>query len=170
MTALLDATCRGCLRVKAVEEFGKDKAQKSGRRSRCKTCCAAATAAFRETHPTYKADWQKRNKDKVSVHSARYRDSHVSWHLRYPEVSQAMNQRRRAREAAAPGFATPEQIIARMEFFGLRCWMCSSPYSEVDHVKPLSKGGSNWPSNLRPICTPCNRVKGAEWPLLLRSA
>jgi 5-methylcytosine-specific restriction enzyme A len=31
--------------------------------------------------------------------------------------------------------------------------------SEVDHVVPLSEGGSNDPANLQTICTPCHESK-----------
>lgn len=33
---------------------------------------------------------------------------------------------------------------------------------EVDHIKPLSKGGTNAPSNLRVVSREVNRSKGAK--------
>jgi hypothetical protein len=39
-----------------------------------------------------------------------------------------------------------------------------------DHVKPLARGGSNWPANLRPACKSCNSRKGARWPFEQRPA
>lgn len=53
--------------------------------------------------------------------------------------------------------------------WGNRCWVCGREYEAVDHVKPLSKGGANWPCNLRPICTKCNITKKARWPLDIRA-
>lgn len=69
---------------------------------------------------------------------------------------------RLARKRGAPCRATPEQLIARWNYFGGRCWMCFKPARQWDHVIPLALGGSNWPSNLRPACAPCNQSKGAK--------
>jgi len=55
---------------------------------------------------------------------------------------------------------------------GFRCRYCGrSPQEDgvklaVDHILPLSKGGTNEPSNLITSCVDCNRGKGA---LLLQS-
>lgn len=34
--------------------------------------------------------------------------------------------------------------------------------AEVDHIVPLARGGSNWPSNLQWLCQGCNLSKGAK--------
>jgi 5-methylcytosine-specific restriction endonuclease McrA len=31
---------------------------------------------------------------------------------------------------------------------------------EVDHIRPVSRGGSDDPSNLQTLCVKCNRKKG----------
>lgn len=71
---------------------------------------------------------------------------------------------RHARRKNAPGFCSLEQLNARIQYYGEKCWICREPYTAVDHVKPIAKGGSNWPSNLRPICRSCNSSKRAKWP------
>lgn len=38
-----------------------------------------------------------------------------------------------------------------------RCVLCAAPAEEVDHIVPLSRGGTNEPSNLRALCVPCHR-------------
>ena len=74
--------------------------------------------------------------------------------------------RRRALENDAPGTCTADQLRARLTLFGWTCWMCRAPYEAIDHVIPLSKGGTNWPANLRPACKSCNNRKGAkDWRL-----
>lgn len=72
---------------------------------------------------------------------------------------------RRARRRMAQGVATTSQVQARIDYYGGKCWMCGAPAGEIDHVIPLSKGGSNWPANLRPACRSCNARKNARHPL-----
>ena len=74
--------------------------------------------------------------------------------------------RRKALEDAALGDVDATRLQARIDFYGGRCWMCGDPWQCIDHVKPLSRGGSNWPANLRPACTSCNARKHNQWPYL----
>lgn len=58
---------------------------------------------------------------------------------------------------------------------GGRCYVCGtqcvfknfghvpSKYNfTVDHMKPLARGGTNHPTNLIGLCSPCNAEKGAR--------
>ncbi len=50
---------------------------------------------------------------------------------------------------------TRERVLDR---FGRQCAMCHSPDDlEIDHVLPISKGGTSDEANLRALCRPCNR-------------
>ncbi|PYC66640.1 hypothetical protein C7C45_24155 [Micromonospora arborensis] len=41
------------------------------------------------------------------------------------------------------------------------CTLCRRrPATTADHIVPLSKGGTNQLSNLRPACGPCNYGRG----------
>lgn len=72
-------------------------------------------------------------------------------------------RKRNAKMRAAEGHCTREQLAARVAYYGGRCHVCRGAADEIDHVKPVMAGGSNWPANLRPICRRCNRSKGATW-------
>lgn len=52
-----------------------------------------------------------------------------------------------------------------MTRYGNLCWICGGPGEQIDHVKPLSKGGAHCLANLRPACFRCNNKKRAMWPL-----
>lgn len=72
---------------------------------------------------------------------------------------------RAKRMREAKGFTTAAQLVSRIAYYGGMCWICrTAPYEEIDHVKPISMGGTNWPANLRPACRKCNLAKGAQWP------
>jgi 5-methylcytosine-specific restriction endonuclease McrA len=44
--------------------------------------------------------------------------------------------------------------------FGGRCAYCGSFRGRtVDHVRPLDRGGCDWPDNLLPSCSECNNAK-----------
>lgn len=51
---------------------------------------------------------------------------------------------------------------------GRRCVYCGSglglEHATLDHVIPLSRGGSHLPGNLVAACQPCNQLKGALLP------
>lgn len=81
-----------------------------------------------------------------------------------PLTYKMYNQKRRVRVARGYVYDyAPEQIAARMAYFGHKCWMCGDPATALDHVKPVSKGGSDCPANFRPACKSCNSRKGARW-------
>lgn len=75
---------------------------------------------------------------------------------------------RRARGATVATIRfSPDELEARFAFWGHRCWVCGCRGDmQIDHVKPLSKGGPNMLSNHRPICGACNSSKSAKWPFL----
>lgn len=83
---------------------------------------------------------------------------------RYLKMYRARHLRRRGLELSALGSSTTAQIEQRMAMTGGLCWICGGRGSQTDHVKPLSRGGSNWPANLRAICASCNSRKSARWP------
>ena len=59
---------------------------------------------------------------------------------------------------------TEEKAI--YEKYKHKCAICGKrtafDYGEIDHIKPLAKGGSNRPSNLQWLCHRCNKLKGSK--------
>lgn len=41
------------------------------------------------------------------------------------------------------------------------CYYCDQPSETVDHLNPVSRGGSNDSINKVPCCLPCNQLKGS---------
>ena len=79
-------------------------------------------------------------------------------------------QRREARKRNQGGSGvTQEQWEEILEDHGHACAYCGSEGPlHMDHVQPISRGGSHDASNVVPACKPCNSSKNdrtvAEWP------
>lgn len=109
----------------------------------------------------YISEYRKRpgNQDKANQRSKVYRDN--------PKNKMVLSHRQALyhyRKYEAQGFSTKDQLQARWEYYGGRCWICVNEATEIDHVIPLTKGGTNWPANLKPICRSCNARKSNTWP------
>jgi 5-methylcytosine-specific restriction endonuclease McrA len=105
-------------------------------------------------------DWRRQNPELNRARAAKMREKNLHQRIEF-------NRKYRARKHGASGDATQAQINARAAFFGGVCSYCGGAYECIDHVIPLSRGGSNWPANLRPACLSCNSSKRnktlAEW-------
>lgn len=81
------------------------------------------------------------------------------------------SRNRRARHSQADGSYNIEDVQKQFKRQDGLCFWCSIPlFNEyhIDHVIPLSKGGTNWPHNIVVSCVHCNVTKGdripfAEW-------
>lgn len=69
----------------------------------------------------------------------------------------------RARKLSAEGSHTQQEWHDLKSKYGNRCISCSVSESEVnltmDHIQPLSLGGSDYISNIQPLCQSCNSSK-----------
>lgn len=86
---------------------------------------------------------------------------------RTPEVVRASRRRseatRRARIAGVAGRVTAADLLALAVILGEDCLKCgSADQPTMDHVVPLAKGGLHFPTNLQPLCRPCNERKQAR--------
>lgn len=85
-----------------------------------------------------------------------------AWDAANLDRVQQRGTRRRARRQAAVGTFTVDDIKLLYEAQHGCCAWCSKLLNEkyeIDHVIPLSRGGSNWPTNLALACERCNRSK-----------
>lgn len=76
----------------------------------------------------------------------------------------ATSRKSRAKRKGAEGSFTTEEWKSLCDYWDwtcLRCGRCDVKMS-VDHVIPLSKGGTNYISNIQPLCLKCNLEKGVD--------
>lgn len=102
-------------------------------------------AAFRARKVQLVNDWRRANRERVRLQRM------------------IANVRRRALERTAKGSFTQEDILEQFVRQGGKCFYCRKLIGRfhIDHKTPLSRGGSNWPSNLVCACARCNTKKQA---------
>jgi 5-methylcytosine-specific restriction endonuclease McrA len=157
--------CSGCGEVKPLDQFYRDRSRPSGRQSRCKECERKRMRTQymknrerdRELYRDRSYRWYWQNRDKAIAKVLR-------WKTNNPEALKALKRRYKALKRGAIGYTTAKQLRARIDYYGGRCWMCGDLADTIDHVIPISRGGSNWPANQRPACVSCNSSKQAKLP------
>lgn len=86
-----------------------------------------------------------------------------------PERYRAADSRKRAYRMAAPGHHSAADINSIRQAQRDRCAYCPKKLSlvkwHVDHIQPLSRGGTNYRNNLQILCAPCNQAKYAKDPI-----
>ena len=103
--------------------------------------------------------WKSLKIDPVLYHqnrlsyTRRYRKEHSDWY-------RAIKQKRRALEKGAEGSFTAEQWIELVKRHSGKCAICKQIKKlTIDHIKALTKGGSNYIENIQPLCIGCNSRK-----------
>lgn len=136
--------------------------------------------ANKERHRASALKWSRENADYYREYNKRwYEDNREArlaqmreYDLAHPEQVRERNRRQssawRARKLGSSVVPfTRDQLQARIDYYGGMCWICKvAPFEQLDHVKPLSKGGPHILANLRPACRSCNTSKSAKWPFV----
>lgn len=105
----------------------------------------------------YQKDYYSKNKKKINQKNKRWSDE-------FPEKRAVITARRRARLANAEGFFTEEEWADLCRKYEYKCLCCCNKRKlTVDHVIPLIVGGTNYISNIQPLCKPCNSKKGTKY-------
>ena len=149
--------CAPCAEWKKLEEFSKNKCKRDGLSTVCKQCFNAIND-----------DYHRRNIDKIRKRTkSRYcanRDFYAEKNAKYVRENRgkvsARVHRRRARIKGMSGSFTDSQWKLLMAHYSPRneCLMCKRTDRKLtrDHVNPT---GTNYISNIQPLCGPCNTAK-----------
>lgn len=132
--------------------------------------------ANRDTRLEQKRTYHQENKARVNAkrrvyyreHWEQEQQAHKAFFQAHPGYMSAFAQKRRAQRLGAPrNNLTRAQWQAIKEHYGHRCVYCGkkSQRLTMDHITPLSRGGSHTVSNIVPACQSCNSKKHAGPPL-----
>jgi len=125
----------------------------------------------KEDHKEFSKGWYKKHSEEVKKRSKQWnkenpdkaKQSSQKWVKAHPELQSAYYHKRRAKKSGNGGsFTTGEWDLLKKQY-GYVCPMCNRKEPEIkltiDHIIPLSKGGSNYIENIQPLCSSCNSIK-----------
>lgn len=169
-------SCSTCKQIKPLECFGKDKRASTGFKSQCKEC-----------EKKYRAVSEKnRDPEKKRVHAKQYRETHKDiekarlqkWKIENPEKYKAYHTRTKLKNRCTTvdfdEDITLEKLYNRAggicSLCGGRCdyddyifkdttFIAGNKYPSIDHITPLSKGGSHMWNNVQLAHKQCNSIK-----------
>lgn len=167
--------CSCCKVTKPIEEFYRKRAKPDGHQCWCKVCAAEKDRRYGASHRSIRNAtlrlWRTANPDKAREHKVRYDTAHADqkreslrrWRHQNPEKVLDMERRRRARKRDAP-------IVERFDAHaiykrdGWRCHICKKKVAKkqasLDHLIPLSQGGSHTSDNVALAHRRCNSKRG----------
>ena len=163
--------CSKCFENKPITEFYRRK-DTGGWRAECKWCVTQRTMNHAKDVPektkARQVAWVKANPDRVKANWQKYfsgKADHVRqlWRdsqKRCRDNDRLKSSRRRALKVGNGGAHTQAEWDALCEKYGYRCLCCLKVLPlEIDHVLPLTKGGTDDIGNLQPLCAGCNKRK-----------
>lgn len=163
-----------CPQCKLNLSFDKFQLRPNGKpQSWCKAChhrirmtknwskTYASQQKYRETHRDIINLQAVDRKRKDPTKRTRAYKASLDWLHSHPESMSVYNARYWGRKRCAEGSISTEEWLGCLERFNHVCVRCGRKELRLtmDHIVPLSKGGSNYIDNIQPLCKPCNSFK-----------
>jgi len=123
-----------------------------------------ASTRYLANHP--EAQEKKREQDKRYAKSERGREVNRLAKEKYRQTENGREVRRicKAKRRGAIGSFTPNEWSMKLAEYGGKCAYCGATENlEIDHIRPISMGGTNTIDNVQPLCRSCNASKGARY-------
>lgn len=172
-------TCGRCREVKSLSLFHVQKNRPDGWAWSCKACRKEHRQKVRAADPeaAKRRDAEKhaKNRENRNAYNRRrraekpeevqaYNREYVSKNLEYFRAKNAV-RRMRIKQSADHYTAGDVQELLKLQRGKCACCKETLERYEVDHIKPLSKGGDNGRENIQLLCVHCNRTKHDKDPI-----
>ena len=160
---LLQKQCSKCGQVKNVSEFYRCIGYFDGLKNSCKGCAKSGVEKWRENNQEYRKEYNKKhyenNKEAILKQQKEYAQT--------PEGKAAKartNHKRRLKVRDNGGTWTLEEWNSCLAYFDYKDAYTGEPLTttEMEHVIPVSKGGTTYIYNIVPANGPTNRSKGKK--------
>lgn len=133
----------------------------------------------------YDKEYRQNNKEKIKVRKQKYNEEnkekvYAYKHNYYIENRERLSEDRHQKYLANPTYYKLKAAERRAKLGGpipvkewneklirlnFQCvYCCSKENIQIDHIKPVSKGGTNHIDNLQPLCRACNARKSDKYP------
>jgi len=125
----------------------------------CKTC---RRVRVRESFERHGDVYLQRQREKYAADPEKTLAANRAWAKANPEKAALVHRIKRQRKRAAGTLSTADwrSVLAA---YGSACLCCGSDDPPtIDHVVPLSRGGSNTVDNVQPLCNGCNMRKATK--------
>jgi len=165
--------CTQCGQIRLLSEFDKHKKGKDGRDGRCKYCRQAYVRQWAASH---KEIIMQRHYRRVAKDPEKERQRHRDYYHRTKDSFPSKSSSRRALKNQVN--SEPYTTADVLNTYGSACHICNLPIDldaprkmgkpnwekglNIDHIIPLSKGGPDTLSNVKPAHGLCNARKGAR--------
>ena len=168
--------CSRCQTIKSIDLFSKDAYRKTGFSNNCKECRKEYNLKNKDRNNKVCREWHEKNKDKANARRKQWNlDNYEKAKLKdknyaknNPEILRNKANLRRARVLSNGIYEINKKELKKL--YAQNCFYCESNEKiQLDHVIPISKGGSHSIGNIVPACRKCNLEKSdkfiAEWKL-----
>lgn len=173
-----DGKCKECVKERDIAraDYFKNWRQQNLDKSR------SYSAAYRERNPEKCAEYMRsvraddarreallaRERERYAENKSAHADKNRRHRKSNPEYFAAAARNRRALKRNAAGSHTQDdikQLLGAQKHKCAYCGACCKKTYHVDHVVPLTLGGSNDRSNLQILCVSCNLKKSNKDPI-----
>jgi len=165
-------TCTKCNKEKDLKAFRKY-------RNNCRKCEILYQSNYRngnklkisKQRKQYKKEYYKLNKNTILIKRKEYYRNNKDKILARMKEYQHNNldkfrvhrHKREALQRDSEGSYTEKEWLDLCESYGNICLRCKkNKLLTVDHVIPITKKGTNYISNIQPLCRGCNSIKGTN--------